>query len=74
MARNGKRQNFFYGACSYEAKTGTLHPIDGGIYSLDDLFTGWCEWQQNGRYCLAVVESAYLTDEIESLFMRCKGA
>lgn len=59
---NGEKFDEFFGACAYTV--GSLVPLDGDTYSLDDLYAEWEEWvdieemvSDNGALCLTVWES-----------------
>ena len=59
---NGCEKDDFFGACSY--KDGTLIPLDGDSYSLDDLYVEWEEvMDDEGNYSLTVWECGELSDE-----------
>lgn len=58
---NGQDQDDFFGACSY--KDGVLTPLDGDLYSLDDLYIEWEEFMTNGKIALTVWEYGELSNE-----------
>jgi len=56
--QNGEElDDVFFGACSYDNKTGILTPLDGDSYSLNDLYIDWEEELINdGQFYLTVWE------------------
>ena len=40
---SGKENDDFFGICSYNSATGKLIPLDGDIYTLNDLYESWEE-------------------------------
>ena len=55
--QDGEEFNEFFGACSYDNKTGILTPLDGDSYSLDDLYVEWKEeLVDDGQFYLIVWE------------------
>ncbi len=60
---NGKIWDDFFGACSYDGKTGKLTPLDGDCYSLDDIFNMWEESTDNdGNPVLTVWEDGVFSN------------
>lgn len=53
----------FIGCCSYDNKTKTLTPLDGDIYTLDELYVEWEEYINDGQTCLTVWEEGEITHE-----------
>jgi hypothetical protein len=55
--QDGEEFDEFFGACSYDNKTGILTPLDGDSYSLNDLYIDWEEELVNdGQFYLTVWE------------------
>ena len=59
----GKDFDELFGICSYDSQTRKLMPLDGDIYSLEDMYVSWEEWKdEKGRDCLTVWEYGIVTD------------
>ena len=58
---NGCERDEYFGACSYV--DGSLIPLDGDSYSLDDLYIQWKESINKNGFVLTVWEYGYISDE-----------
>ena len=58
---NGCERDEYFGACSYV--DGSLIPLDGDSYSLDDLYVQWKESVNINGFVLTVWEYGYISDE-----------
>lgn len=60
--QDGEEFDEFFGACSYDNRTGILNPLDGDSYSLNDLYVEWEEeLTKNGKLYLTVWEEGELS-------------